>query len=198
MIHDILLSIISSDTELFPISELAVSSFCLVSFPWVLKNFILQISEISANFVHPGEAKILEDIIKIAGQYKDIRKFITKYNATSVVSSVLVNSENAINGCVEEPLSKGLYLQAFCDGLDSSLDKFRSLVIDLERRYIKTPSHSLLFVYHQIDRFEPLLCFLLKLISGIRSQRLHGCMILDYLQKNSLHGNNNIREAIQT
>ena len=30
------------------------------------------------------------------------------------------------------------------------------------------------------------------------SQRLHGCMILDYLQKNSLHGNNNICDAVQT
>ncbi|XP_063699170.1 gamma-tubulin complex component 4 homolog [Culicoides brevitarsis] len=175
MIHDILLSLISADTEPLPILEFTIS-------------------ELSSNFIHPGEAKILEDIVKIAGQYKDIRKFITKYNGSSPAG--LSHNENA-NGSVEEPLSKGLYLQAFCDGMDASLEKYRQLVIDLEKRYLRAPTNSLLFIFHQIDRYQPLLCFLLKLISGIRSQRLHGCMILDYLQRNSLHGNKTICEAVQ-
>lgn len=149
----------------------------------------------SSNFIHPGEAKILEDIVRIAGQYKDIKKFINKYNGSSAGG---LSHTNQSNGDIEEPyLSKGLYLQAFCDGMDASLEKYRNLVIDLEKRYLRTPTHSLLFIFHQIDRFQPLLCFLLKLISGIRSQRLHGCMILDYLQKNSLHGNKTICEAVQ-
>uniref|UniRef100_A0A336MBV4 Gamma-tubulin complex component n=1 Tax=Culicoides sonorensis TaxID=179676 RepID=A0A336MBV4_CULSO len=175
MIHDILLSLISADTDPLPILEFTIS-------------------ELSSNFIHPGEAKILEDIVKIAGQYKDIRKFITKYNGSCPVG---ISQNDQANGSVEEPLSKGLYLQAFCDGMDASLEKYRQLVIDLEKRYLRAPTNSLLFIYHQIDRYQPLLCFLLKLISGIRSQRLHGCMILDYLQRNSLHGNKTICEAVQ-
>lgn len=151
-------------------------------------------SEVSSTFIHPGEAKILEDIIKIANQHKEIRKFILKYNGTSSTSSD--SSAVGVDGA-EEPLGKGMYLQAFCNGMDKALEKYRCLVVDLEKRYLRTPTHSLLFIYHQIDRFQPLFFFLLKLISGVRTQRLHGCMILDFLQKNSLHGNNNICEAVQ-
>lgn len=151
-------------------------------------------SEVAGNFIHPGEAKILEDIIKIVNQHRDIRKFIVKHNGSSSTSSN--NSTNP--SAPEDPLSKGMYLQAFCNGMDKALEKYRTMVVDLEKRYLRSPTHSLLFIYHQIDRFQPLFFFLLKLISGIRSQRLHGCMILDFLQKNSLHGNKNICEAVQT
>ena len=121
----------------------------------------------ASNFIHPGEAKILEDIIKMANQHKEIRKFILKHNGTS--SSLGGGATDSSLDPAEEPLSKGMYLQALCNGMDKALDKYRNLVVDLEKRYLRTPSHSLLFIYHQIDRFQPLFFFLLKLISGVKS-----------------------------
>lgn len=96
-----------------------------------------------------------------------------------------------------EPLHRGLYLQAICEGIASVLVPFRDDIADLERRYLQTPTHSLMFVYERIKAFQPLLAFLVGFVGGVRQQRLHGCALLQYLHRHSLHGNPVIMRAIQ-
>lgn len=88
-------------------------------------------------------------------------------------------------------------MQAICEGVDRVLVPFRDDIADLERRYLQTPTHSLMFVYERIKAFQPLITFLLSLIGGVRQQRLHGCALLQYLHRHSMHGNPVIMKAIQ-
>ncbi|CAO1425686.1 unnamed protein product [Diamesa serratosioi] len=170
MIHDILLSLLS-DSESSIITELLTL-------------------EISSDFFHPAEIKTLQDISKISNKYKEIRKFISKYNNCSHDNESQSILEN------EQQLPAGLYLQAFADGLEKVIESFRMKVVDLETKYLKKSNYTLMFIYHELEKFRPLFEFLLRLINGIKTQKLFGCCILQYLQENSLHGNQIMMDAV--
>lgn len=90
-------------------------------------------------------------------------------------------------------------------------------MVELEQRFLDTPTYSLMFLLSELSRFEDLLHFLLRFIAGIRTERLvcfksfnsiiinfisiarlHGCALLQYLHKNSLQGNKQIAKAVET
>lgn len=108
------------------------------------------------------------------------------------------NPENQHIFSLAGPLPKGLYLQAFCEGIDDVLLPFRDAIADLETRYLQTPTHSLMFVYDVIKSYQPLFSFLLRFIDGVRQQRLHGCALLSYMHRHTLHGNRTIADAVQS
>ncbi len=97
----------------------------------------------------------------------------------------------------EDVLQKGIYLQALSIGINMCLTPYRNAMVELEQRFLDTPTYSLMFLYTELSRFEDLLEFLLQFIAGIRTERLHGCGLLQYLHKNSLHGNKQIAEAVE-
>ncbi|XP_037882972.1 gamma-tubulin complex component 4 homolog isoform X2 [Glossina fuscipes] len=171
MIHDILLSCLNLHSKRLPIQEFVVSD------------------AVSA-FLHPCEIKIMDDIIKIVNLLRNVAKFSKIYGANQ-------NSTNIVETDIE-PLQTGLYLKAFVNGIDDSLDDYVTEISDLERRYIQNPTHSLLFIYQKLQEYEPLATYLTKLIRGIRMYKLHGCTIVQYIQKNSLHGDARIYKAMKT
>lgn len=138
----------------------------------------------ASNFLHPGEIKILEDLIRIANQYKELKKFIHQYGTQS---AGLIKPKQQKPS--QEPLPQGLYLQAFADGLDLAVKPYRDLIVQLEANYLKRPNLSLIFIYHQVNQYQSLFGFLLRLVSGVVTQRIHGCALLQYLQQHCLHGN---------
>jgi gamma-tubulin complex component 4 len=97
-----------------------------------------------------------------------------------------------------DTLPAGLYLQAFTNGLDLVLETYHSSIVELEKKFLRKPTTSLMFIFHAVDKFRPLFEFLLRLINGIKTQRLTGCQILQFLQDNALHGNKVLMEAVLT
>ncbi|XP_055547671.1 gamma-tubulin complex component 4 homolog [Wyeomyia smithii] len=172
MIHDILFTLFSSNSDL------------------PIENFT--IPEVASKFLHPGEIKILEDLIKIANQYKELKKFIHQYGTQS---AGLIKPKQQKPS--EEPLQQGLYLQAFADGLDLAVKPYRDLLVQLEANYLKRPNLSLIFIYHQVNQYQALFAFLLRLVSGVVTQRIHGCALLQYLQQHCLHGNEKHYQAVK-
>lgn len=71
----------------------------------------------------------------------------------------------------EKSLQKGLYLHALAGGVDSVLLSFRNKIVVLEQKYLRNPSYTLMILYNEIDPFQALFHFLLKLINGINTQR---------------------------
>lgn len=71
-------------------------------------------------------------------------------------------------------------------------------ITELERKYIQNPTKSLLFIYRQLQEYEPLGLYISQLIRDIRVQKLHGCAIIKYLQQNNLHGDARICKALKT
>uniref|UniRef100_A0A1A9WLY9 Gamma-tubulin complex component n=1 Tax=Glossina brevipalpis TaxID=37001 RepID=A0A1A9WLY9_9MUSC len=174
MIHDILLSCINLDSKQLPIEEFVTSD------------------AVSA-FSHPCEMKIMDDIIKIINILRDVAKFSKIYgtNQSSVTNTSVVYTDI-------EPLQIGLYLKAFVNGIDDVLNEYVAEIVELEKRYIQNPNHSLLFIYQKLQEYEPLAMYLSKLIRGIRMYKLHGCAIVQYIQKNCLHGDVRIFKAMKT
>uniref|UniRef100_A0A182P9Q0 Guanylate cyclase n=1 Tax=Anopheles epiroticus TaxID=199890 RepID=A0A182P9Q0_9DIPT len=173
MIHDILCTLFSSNAEL------------------PIENFT--IPEVASTFLHPGEIHILEELIRIANQYKEIKKFIQQYG--TLTAGLLKPKQQKPS---EEPLPQGLYLQAFVDGLELVVKPYRDLVVELEAKYLKRPNLSLMFIFHQVSQYRSLFGFLLQLISGVVTQRIHGCALLPYLQQHCLHGNDANYQAVKT
>lgn len=125
----------------------------------------------------------------MSSEYKEIWKFALKYQ------NIIEDSEREPG---ENELPPGLYLQAFADGIIASLKVFQKNVVELEKKYLKKPNYSLMFIYSELEKYHPLFDFLYSLINGIKSQKLHGCVILQFLQQSVLHGSSEVIEAVLT
>lgn len=135
--------------------------------------------------------KTLKDINKISNQYRDIRRFIALYS-----SCANENSQLALD--VEtNSLAPGFYLQAFANGLDQAMEPYHQTVVDLEKKFLRKPTLSLMFIFHEMEKFRPLFEFLTRMMSSVKTQHLFGCNILQYLQDNVLHGDKSIMKAVQ-
>lgn len=88
---------------------------------------------------------------------------------------------------VPSDIKPGLYIQACANGLHECLDDYRKTIIETETRFLQNPHNPLSTVYVVIYPFNRLMEYLLNMISGIRTQRLHGCAILQYLHKFQFH-----------
>lgn len=53
-----------------------------------------------------------------------------------------------------------------------------------------------MFIYHELSKFSFLFSLILRLISGIKTQKLHGCTILQFLHEKSLNGNSQLSQAV--
>lgn len=71
-----------------------------------------------------------------------------------------------------ETLQKGTYLQALADGIHLSLKPYRIAMVELEQRFLDTPTYSLMFLFTELNRFDELFRFLLHFLAGIRTERL--------------------------
>lgn len=135
--------------------------------------------------------KTLKDINKISGQFREIKKFVADYNSCANESSrqALEVEANA--------LPTGCYLQAFANGLDNAVECYQQAVVELEKKFLRKPTLSLMFVFHDMEKFRPLFEFLLRIVHGVTTQRLFGCQILQFLHDNVLHGDRKIMKAVQ-
>lgn len=156
-----------------------------------INHSLFQTLEISSNFIHPAEMKTLKDINKISNHYRNIRNFIALYS-----SCANENAQLAL-GVEANPFPPGFYLQAFANGLDQALESYHDMVVDLEKKFLRKPTLSLMFIYVEVEKFRPLFEFLSRMISSVKTQKLFGCQILQYLQDNVLHGDKSIMKAVQ-
>lgn len=122
--------------------------------------------------------------MKISSQYREIKLFIFSYNGCS----------NEID--IPKP-QDGFYIRQFANGIENVLQKYYNSIVELEKKFLRKPTLSLMFIFHELEKFRPTFEFLVRLINGVDTQKLHGCQILEYLEDNSMHGNENIREALQ-
>jgi gamma-tubulin complex component 4 len=135
--------------------------------------------------------KTLKDINKISNQYREIRKFISQYSSCANENSQLSLEVEA------NSLPPGFYLQAFANGLDQAMEPYHQSVVDLEKKFLRKPTLSLMFIFHEMEKFRPLFEFQMRLINGVKTQQLFGCQILQYLQDNVLHGDMTIMRSVQ-
>uniref|UniRef100_A0A8D2PNF2 Gamma-tubulin complex component n=1 Tax=Zosterops lateralis melanops TaxID=1220523 RepID=A0A8D2PNF2_ZOSLA len=80
----------------------------------------------------------------------------------------------------------GIYLRAFCTGLDSVLQPYRQALLDLEQEFLADPHLSISHVNYSLDQ----VCHVIKEV-------IHGCQILEAVHKHSCGGLPPVRSALE-
>ncbi|XP_076749465.1 gamma-tubulin complex component 4 [Xylocopa sonorina] len=138
-------------------------------------------------YLHPGERVLLKKILDIVEQCSIIRKFIQ--NCTNSDSS---NSTEDL-----ENVPQGLYLQALCEGMDQALEPFREEIVDLEGVVLRDSYTPLSLILCRIQNYICLFSVLNSIIREIRTQKIHGCKLLQCLHQNMHIGIPDVKSAIE-
>lgn len=82
-----------------------------------------------------------------------------------------------------DQLQEGLYLKAFCNGLDAVLEDYRNDIVDLEKEILKDPQLPLTFVLSRVEKYVTLFDAIKSMIRVVKTQRVHGCLLMGRLLK---------------
>lgn len=131
----------------------------------------------------------MKEILKSAETHQNVRAFIIKHSVTSAFG-------NAIGDANETP--NGLYLAALAQSIDSALQPFRNRMLVLEKEHIKNRHLPINFFLTEIKEFQTFFHFLEQFINEVKSQKLHGCVILSLLHKYNHHADPKLMQALKT
>lgn len=88
-------------------------------------------------------------------------------------------------------------MKALANALEVVLESYVDEVVLLESKYLQNSSIGLIYIYQKVKTYEPLFKFLQGTIKSIKLQKLHGCVIIQYLHRHSLHGDKKIALALK-
>lgn len=158
---------------------------------WGCSTNALQILESDTvdleKYLHPGERVLLQVILDIVEQCNIIRNFIQEYTTSDDLNS----TQNL------QDLPRGLYLQALCEGMNLSLEPFRKEIVDLEDIVLHDNYTPLSLILCRIQKYICLFSVLNSIIREIRTQKIHGCKLLQCLHQNMYTGIPDIKSAIE-
>ncbi|RZF35753.1 hypothetical protein LSTR_LSTR012051 [Laodelphax striatellus] len=140
--------------------------------------------------LHPSEKELLKRIIQIGGTYKKIESFIKKYASPTFEVDIINDIDS--NGRI----LNGLYLQAFCFGLQTVLTPYSEKVVELEKDALKDPHLSLSSIHTQVDCYSQLLAMLSNMIDEIRENDIHGCKLMKYTCRHLSTGVESLRNSL--
>lgn len=125
---------------------LALSGYPGSIFTWN-KRSGLQVSQ-DFPFLHPSETSVLNRLCRLGTDYIRFTEFIEQYTG-HVQQQDHHPSQQGQGG------SHGIYLRAFCTGLDSVLQPYRQALLDLEQEFLADPHLSISHVNYSLDQFQP-------------------------------------------
>ncbi|XP_072480972.1 gamma-tubulin complex component 4-like isoform X5 [Notamacropus eugenii] len=167
---------------------LALSGYPGAIFTWN-KRSGLQVSQ-DFPFLHPSETSVLNRLCRLGTDYIRFTEFIERYTG-HVQQQDHHLSQQGQGGL------HGIYLRAFCTGLDSILQPYRQALLDLEQEFLADPHLSISHVNYSLDQFQLLFPSVMVVVEQIKSQKIHGCQILETVYKYSYGGLPPVRSALE-
>ncbi|MEE6503321.1 hypothetical protein FKM82_004799 [Ascaphus truei] len=149
----------------------------------------LQVSQ-DLPFLHPGETSVLSRLCKLGTDYIRFTEFIEQYTGH-------VQQQDHHPSQQGQPGLHGIYLRAFCRGLDSVLQPYRQALLDLEQEFLADPHLSISHITYSLDQFHLLFPSVMIVVEQIKSQKIHGCQILETVYKHSYGGLPPVRSALE-
>ncbi|EDO37244.1 predicted protein [Nematostella vectensis] len=137
-------------------------------------------------FIHESEATLLNRICRVGTYYSSFQVFIDKN--TQLVASVVSKGKAEF---------QGLYIQAFCSGLDEVLQGYRRELLSLERDVLTDPNLPLSHVEHRLEKYQVLFPGLASVIDHIESKKAKGCKLLDILYQSCICGVPDVKDALE-
>ncbi|XP_022798723.1 gamma-tubulin complex component 4-like [Stylophora pistillata] len=144
-------------------------------------------------FIHGSEVDLLNRICKLGTYFQNFQTFRRKYSEVSPYLKTIKRSKDGITSAG----SFGLYIQAFCTGLDQVLDSYRKSLIDLEKQILKDPKLPLTFIEHSLEQYQVLFPALWSVVEQIQASKASGCQILDILYQSCNCGIPDLRDALE-
>lgn len=89
----------------------------------------------------------------------------------SFISSVTSSAWTVVRDETEANERAGLYLQAFANGVDKSLDEYRKTIVDTEKRYLQNPHNPMSTIFVAVYPYSRFMDYLLKMIHDINTQK---------------------------
>uniref|UniRef100_V9KCH2 Gamma-tubulin complex component n=1 Tax=Callorhinchus milii TaxID=7868 RepID=V9KCH2_CALMI len=167
---------------------LALSGYPGSVFTWN-KRSGLQVSQ-ALPFLHPSETSVLNRLCKLGTDYIRFTEFIEQY-------TVNVHQQEHHPSQAGQSGLHGIYLRAFCTGLDSMLQPYRQALLDLEQEFLADPHLSVSHVNYSLDQFQLLFPSVMVVVEQIKSQKIHGCQLLETVHKYSCGGLPPVRSALE-
>ncbi|KAF3833032.1 hypothetical protein F7725_026697, partial [Dissostichus mawsoni] len=158
---------------------LALSGYPGTIFTWN-KRTGLQVSQ-DLPFLHPSETSVLNRLSKLGSDYIRFTEFIELHTGHVHQQEHHTNQPNQTG-------LHGIYLRAFCTGLDSILQPYRQALLDLEQEFLGDPHLTISHVNYKLDQFQLLFPSVMVVVETIKSQKIHGCQILETVYKHSCGG----------
>uniref|UniRef100_A0A671LMQ0 Gamma-tubulin complex component n=1 Tax=Sinocyclocheilus anshuiensis TaxID=1608454 RepID=A0A671LMQ0_9TELE len=167
---------------------LALSGYPGTIFTWNKRNG-LQVSQ-DLPFLHPSETSVLNRLCKMGTDYVRFTEF-TEQHTGHVHQQEHYSSQPSQSGL------HGIYLRAFCTGLNSMLQPYRHALLDLEKEFLGDPHLSISHVNYMLEQFQLLFPSVMVVVETIKSQKIHGCQILETVYKHSCGGLPPVRMALE-
>ncbi|MED6251756.1 Gamma-tubulin complex component 4 [Ataeniobius toweri] len=167
---------------------LALSGYTGTIFTWN-KRAGLQVSQ-DLPFLHPSETSVLNRLCKLGSDYIRFTEFIEQHTGHVHQQEHHTNQPNQTG-------LHGVYLRAFCTGLDSMLQPYRQALLDLEQEFLGDPHLTISHVTYKLDQFQLLFPSVIMVVETIKSQKIHGCQILETVYKHSCGGLPPVRVALE-
>uniref|UniRef100_A0A8V5H8U0 Gamma-tubulin complex component n=1 Tax=Melopsittacus undulatus TaxID=13146 RepID=A0A8V5H8U0_MELUD len=171
---------------------LALSGYPGAAFTWS-KRSGLQVSQ-ELPFLHPSETSVLNRLCRLGTDYIRFAEFVEQYTGHVQQQDHHPSQQNQSG-------LHGIYLRAFCTGLDSVLQPYRQALLDLEQEVKERfgtkccpAADSILFCVLQ---FQLLFPSVMVMVEQIKTQKIHGCQILETVHKHSCGGLPPVRSALE-
>ncbi|XP_002738136.1 gamma-tubulin complex component 4-like [Saccoglossus kowalevskii] len=143
-------------------------------------------------FIHANEVSVLNRLCRLGTYNKKFQEFITEYRGTPILFA---------NGKTQEDSSRrlqdGLYLRAFCSGLDKVLENYRQSLLSIEQEILKDAYLSLGYIQHSLEEYQLLFPALSAVVDQILYHKIHGCHILEILHRNAACGLPSLKHALE-
>uniref|UniRef100_A0A9J8CK95 Gamma-tubulin complex component n=1 Tax=Cyprinus carpio carpio TaxID=630221 RepID=A0A9J8CK95_CYPCA len=167
---------------------LALSGYPGTIFTWNKRNG-LQVSQ-DLPFLHPSESSVLNRLCKMGTDYVRFTEFIEQHTGH-------VHQQEHYSSQPSQTGLHGIYLRAFCTGLHSMLQPYRQALLDLEKEFLGDPHLSISHVNYMLEQFQLLFPSVMVVVETIKSQKIHGCQILETVYKHSCGGLPPVRMALE-
>lgn len=164
---------------------LALSGYPGTIFTWNKRNGLQVCQELP--FLHPSETSVLNRLCKLGSDYIRFTEFIEQHTGH-------VHTQD--HGVSPSGLH-GVYLRAFCTGLDSMLQPYRQALLDLEQEFLGDPHLTISHVNYKLDQFQLLFPSVMVVVETLKLQKIHGCQILETVYKHSCGGLPPVRTALE-
>ncbi|XP_053896970.1 gamma-tubulin complex component 4 isoform X2 [Malaclemys terrapin pileata] len=167
---------------------LALSGYPGAAFTWS-KRSGLQVSQ-ELPFLHPSESSVLNRLCRLGTDYIRFTEFIEQYTGHVQQQDHHPSQQNQCG-------LHGIYLRAFCTGLDSVLQPYRQALLDLEQEFLADPHLSISHINYSLDQFQLLFPSVMVVVEQIKTQKIHGCQLLETVHKHSCGGLPPVRSALE-